>query len=226
MVVVRSTFGAGRRRAGAPRPKAIEGAVIGIAIGLLIISPLGRSSGGHFNPAVTATFWLLRGLPGQDGIAYIASQLVGSLVGVLLGWAVLGTAMADPAVDYAAIRPAAGWPGGAVFAGEAISLMLLMAAAVAFLARPALMRWTPAVVAVGVAILIAAGGWSSGGSFNPARQLGPLLFAGRFDYLWAYLLGPLAGAVILAILAPALRLPQLLTCSLCGTQPRHLAPRR
>ena len=105
---------------GLPGRKEIEGAVIGIVIGLLIISPLGRSSGGHFNPAVTATFWLLHGLPSRDGVAYIAAQLAGSLVGVL-GWAVLGTTMADSAVDYAAIQPAAGWPGGAVFAGEAIS---------------------------------------------------------------------------------------------------------
>jgi hypothetical protein len=53
-----------------------------------------------------------------------------------------------------------------------------------------------------------------------------LLFAGRSAYLWAYLLGPLAGAVILAILVLALRLPQPLTCSLCGTQPRQVAPSR
>jgi glycerol uptake facilitator-like aquaporin len=88
------------------------------------------------------------------------------------------------------------------------------------------MRWTPAVVAVGVAVLIVAGGWASGGSFNPARQLGPLLLAGRLTYLWAYVLGPLVGAVMLAILVLALRLPHPRTCSLCGTQPHHLAPRR
>ena len=68
-----------------------------------------------------------------------------------------------------------------------------MTVVVAFLDRSALMRWTPAVVATGVAVLIFAGGLTSGGSFNPARQLGPLLFAGRFSYLWAYLLGPSPG---------------------------------
>jgi Major intrinsic protein len=81
----------------------------------------------------------------------------------------------------------------------------------------------PAVVATGVAVLIFAGGLTSGGSFNPARQLGPLLFAGRFSYMWAYLLGPLAGAVILVLLAKVLGLPQPLTCNLCGTPPRDAA---
>jgi CheY-like chemotaxis protein len=133
---------------------------------------------------------------------------------------VLGAVIAHPSVDYAAIQPAAGWSGGSVFAGEAISLAVLMALVVAFLDRPALIRWTPAMVAVAVAVLIFAGGLTSGGSFNPARQFGPLLFAGRFSYLWAYLLGPIAGAVIIVALGVGVGLPQPLTCSLCGTQPR------
>jgi glycerol uptake facilitator-like aquaporin len=210
---------------GMPGRMAIDGAIIGAVVGLLIISPLGHSSGGHFNPAVTVTFWLLRGLPGRDTAAYVAAQLAGSLAGVTLGRAVLGAVSADPAVDYAAIRPAAGWSGGAVFAGEAISLAVLMAFVVAFLARPALMRWTPAVVAATVAVLIFAGGLTSGGSFNPARQFGPLLFAEWFSYLWAYMLGPLVGAVILVVLAKVVGLPRPLTCSLCGVPARDAAPK-
>jgi glycerol uptake facilitator-like aquaporin/ActR/RegA family two-component response regulator len=204
-----------------PGRMAIEGVVIGAVVGSLIISPLGRSSGGHFNPAVTVTLWLLRGVPGRDAAAYIAAQLAGSLAGVMLGRAALGAVIAHPSVDYAAIQPAAGWSGGSVFVGEAISLAALMALVVAFQDRPVLIRWTPAVVAASVAVLIFAGGLTSGGSFNPARQFGPLLFAGRFSYLWAYLLGPIAGALIIVALAVAASLPQPLTCSLCGTPPRN-----
>jgi glycerol uptake facilitator-like aquaporin len=211
---------------GTPGRLAIVGVVIGGVVGLLIISPFGRSSGGHFNPAVTLTLWLLRGLPGQDAAGYVAAQLAGSLAGVMLGRAVLGTVLADPAVNYAAIEPAVGWFSGAVFAGEAISLAVLMALVVAFLDRPAHLRWTPAAVAAGVAVLIFAGGFTSGGSFNPARQLGPLLFAGRLSYLWAYMLGPITGAVILVVLVKAVGLPQPLTCSLCGTPPRGAAPKQ
>src|SRR6266567_6799611 len=47
---------------GLPGRMAIDGVVIGTVVGSLIRSPLGRSSGGHFNPAVTVTLWLLRGL--------------------------------------------------------------------------------------------------------------------------------------------------------------------
>ncbi len=81
--------------------------------------------------------------------------------------------------------------------------------------------WTPAAVAAGVAALIFVGGLTSGGSFSPARQLGPSLFAERFSYLWAYMLGPIAGAVLLVVLARAAGLPLTLTCSLCGAPPRR-----
>jgi hypothetical protein len=63
----------------------VDGVVTGAVIALLIISPLGRSSGGHFNPAVTVTMWLLRSIPGGDVGAYVGAQLAGSVVGVLAG---------------------------------------------------------------------------------------------------------------------------------------------
>ena len=202
----------------------IDGVVTGAVIGLLIISPLGRSSGGHFNPAVTVTMWLLRGIPGEDVGAYVGAQLAGSVVGVLAGRALLGPGLATPAVAYAALRPASGWAAGAVFAGEAVSLAILMAIVVAFLARPSLARWNPAAVAASVAVLILVGGLTSGGSFNPARQLGPLVFAGLLGFLWAYLLGPVVGAILVAALIRFGGLPHPLTCSLCGTPPRDIVP--
>ena len=35
----------------------------------------------------------------------------------------------------------------------------------------------------------------SGGSFNPARTFGPMIVAGRFPGWYAYLVGPVAGAI-------------------------------
>jgi glycerol uptake facilitator-like aquaporin len=64
------------------------------------------------------TLWLLRALPGRDATAYVAAQLAGSLAGVMLGRAVPGAVVADPAVGYAAIQPATGWSSAAVFAGR------------------------------------------------------------------------------------------------------------
>jgi LmbE family N-acetylglucosaminyl deacetylase len=63
--------------------------------------------------------------------------------------------------------------------------------------------------AIGVGSYIAlAGLWAgpaSGASMNPARSLGPDLVAGHWQAWWAYLAGPLAGAVIAVGIAWILR---------------------
>ena len=68
-----------------------------------------------------------------------------------------------------------------------------------------------AFAAIGVGAYIAlAGLWAgppSGASMNPARSLGPDLVAGHWQAWWAYLAGPLAGAVIAVGIARILRGP-------------------
>jgi glycerol uptake facilitator-like aquaporin len=195
---------------------AIIALATGLLIAMIILSPMGRRSGGHLNPAVTVTFWLTRAIPTGDACAYVASQLLGSLAGVLLGRLLLGPVVAHPAVRYAALQPAAGWSGIPVFTGEAVSLALLMAAVLSVLSRPLLARWTPAVVGVAVAALIMAGGISSGGSFNPARQFGPAMFAHEWRYLMTYLIAPVLGGVALVVVRRMTGARRPLTCALCG----------
>jgi glycerol uptake facilitator protein/aquaporin Z len=66
----------------------IELLLVGVAVGLLlaglILSPLGHSSGGHLNPAISLAMWRLGVLPGRTVLPYGAAQLTGSLLGVLL----------------------------------------------------------------------------------------------------------------------------------------------
>jgi glycerol uptake facilitator-like aquaporin len=40
----------------------------------------------------------------------------------------------------------------------------------------------------------------TGGSLNPARTLGPMIVAGQFSALWVYILAPVIGAVLAAVL--------------------------
>ena len=65
------------------------------------------------------------------------------------------------------------------------------------------------IAAIGVGSYIAlAGLWGSpvsGASMNPARSLGPALVLNDWTSWWAYLLGPIAGAVIAAGIAFILR---------------------
>lgn len=57
----------------------------------------------------------------------------------------------------------------------------------------------PLAPGLAVGLMVAAGIFAtlpvSGGSFNPARTLGPMLVSMQFDGWWIYLVGPIAGAV-------------------------------
>ncbi|MGI5519262.1 aquaporin [Streptomyces sp. CA-106131] len=86
VTLFRYLFGAGSvpaRALPSPEGQLVADAVVsGTTVGLLIISPFGRRSGGHMNPAVSLVFWLMGALPGRDAAAYAASQLAGPVAGV------------------------------------------------------------------------------------------------------------------------------------------------
>jgi glycerol uptake facilitator-like aquaporin len=69
----------------------------------------GKASGGHLNPAISLAMWRFGTFPGWGVLPYVAAQLTGSLLGVLLARAAWGSSVADPPVAYAALRPAPGW---------------------------------------------------------------------------------------------------------------------
>jgi glycerol uptake facilitator-like aquaporin len=203
VVLVRFLFGPGSvlTEAGAGRllPLVLDGMGTGIVLALLIASPLGRLSGGHFNPAVSITLWLVGALPQREAAKYVAGQFAGALLGVAFARIVVGASVASSSVRYARVEPTGGWSGAAATAGEAASLLMLMVVVLAVVGRPRLAASLPAVVGTSVAVLIVAGGMTSGGSFNPARAFGPALLSGDVRGGWPYVAGPLIGAVCTAL---------------------------
>src|SRR4029453_5436793 len=67
---------------------------MGMPLGLtalgIVVSPWGRRSGAHINPAFTLTYWRLGKVAHWDAVFYIAAQFVGGLAGVLLMVPLLG----------------------------------------------------------------------------------------------------------------------------------------
>ena len=60
---------------------------VALAFGFAILAgvyALGHISGAHFNPAVTAGFWIGRRFPAADVLPYVAAQIVGALGAALL----------------------------------------------------------------------------------------------------------------------------------------------
>lgn len=65
-------------------------------------------------------------------------------------------------------------------------------------------RVAPAAVGPAIGFALAAavliGGPVSGGAVNPARALGPEIVSGTFTGWWAYIVGPVVGALLAAVI--------------------------
>jgi hypothetical protein len=58
--------------------RALMGAGMGLAIIAIIISPWGKQSGGHFNPAITVAFYRLGKVEFWDAWFYLSAQFTGA----------------------------------------------------------------------------------------------------------------------------------------------------
>jgi glycerol uptake facilitator protein/aquaporin Z len=173
----------------------VIGVISGAVLTGLILTPIGRRCGGHMNPAVTVTLWLMGSFPGRRVVPYVLAQLAGSVAGAGLALLAWGSAAMHPMVAVGAIRPAAAWQPAAVFAAEFGAMGAVVLVFGFFLVRHGLARLVPYVIGLSVGAVIAILGPLSGGSINPARQLGPAVFAGQTTDLWIYLVAPVLGAV-------------------------------
>ncbi|WP_228120376.1 MIP/aquaporin family protein [Streptomyces fagopyri] len=174
----------------------VIGAFSGTVLTVLVLTPAGRRSGGHMNPAVTVSLWLMGAFPGRDVLPYVLAQLAGSAAGTGLARLAWGRPVTLPPVDYAAIGPAPAWQPSAVFLAEAGSMAAIVLVVGFLLARTRLAHLLPYAVGLSVALVITLLGTRSGGSVNPARQFGPALLAGRTEDLWIYLVAPVLGAAL------------------------------
>jgi aquaporin Z len=185
-----------------PASRALPGwsrlVLIGIAFGALAaavaLSPIGRRSGAHLNPAVTLGFFLRNHTPGRDLLGYVLAQVLGALVGASAFNAVWRTWSSG--IHGARTAPASGLPGFGVVGIEAALTFGLLTVVFVMVSSSRTARWTPAVVTGALAGLIWAGAPHTGASMNPARSLGPDVATGVFPVIWAYFVGPLVGAAL------------------------------
>jgi len=194
----------------------VRRALIGIAMGLtaiaLIYSPLGKRSGAHLNPAVTATFWRLGRMGNRDAVFYVLAQFAGGTIGVMLFATFAGRAIvADTSVNYIVTVP--GMSGRWVaFAAEALISAVLMFTVLTVSNRPALNRYTGLFAGSLVALYIAFEAPLSGMSMNPARTLASAFAANVWMDTWIYFLAPLGGMLAAAELYLAMRGASAILC--------------
>ena len=177
-------------------------APIGIgAILMVMVYMGGHISGAHYNPAVTIAV-LIRGKIGsKDSMLYIGAQLLGSFAAAMLFNLIWGISIGGPRpnLEINILKPLA----IEIVFTFALALVVL---SVATSKKTAGNHYYG--IAIGCTVLAGAiaGGSISGGAFNPAVGIGPILVDQFFgscncnpaQFLWLYIVGPIVGAVAAA----------------------------
>ena len=176
-----------------------------IAIGAVLMVMVymgGHISGAHYNPAVTLAVFLRGKIGAKDAGIYIVTQILGSLAAALLFNLIWGVSIGGPKpnTEINVLKPLA----IEIVFTFALALVVL---SVATSKKTAGNHYYG--IAIGCTVLAGAiaGGGISGGAFNPAVGIGPILidqFLGSchcnpMQFLWIYLAGPFAGAAGAAV---------------------------
>src|SRR3546814_859464 len=168
---------------------------------------IGPITGCHINPAITVSMLIAGKIKGGDAVGYIIGQFVGAILGAgvlyFIQKGLPGFAMSEWALG------ANGWGEGylagysltSAFIAETVLTFLFLF--VIFAVTSKLGNSTMAGLAIGLTLvlihLVAIP--ITGTSVNPARSLGPALFAGgkALSQLWLFFVAPLLGGILAAL---------------------------
>ena len=183
---------------------------VAFAFGLAVTAmayAIGPISGCHINPAVTVSMWVAGRMERDEAVGYIIAQLIGGIVGAIL--IVLIATGRTGGYDIATHGLGQnGW--GAGYGGEYSVVAAIITELVAtFIFTLVILGVTqpldtishhPAGLIIGLTLVIIHVVFIpvTGVSVNPARSLGPALFAGghAISQLWLFIIVPPIGGAI------------------------------
>lgn len=176
------------------------------AFGLTIVGMaycVGNVSGCHINPAVSLAVLLTGGMEKKDFLGYVVGQCIGSIAAtaVLAGIFNLG-GVEDITGGYGSN----GLTGvnGSIIAGLLVEIILTFIFIMVILGVTSKKAnhgsFAGIVIGFSLVLVHILGIGLTGTSVNPARSLGPALFAGgsALTSLWVFIVGPFVGAVLAA----------------------------
>lgn len=177
------------------------------AFGLVIVGMaycVGNVSGCHINPAVSLACLISGRMGVADFIFYVISQILG---------AISGAACLKIIFSMGQVKDMTGGLGSNGLAGvsESIPAGLIVEVLLTFIFVLVILGVTDSKyshgsfggVVIGFALVMVhiLGIGLTGTSVNPARSIGPALFAGgdALKYLWVFIVGPLVGGALAAL---------------------------
>jgi aquaporin Z len=187
---------------------------VALAFGLTLLTmafAVGHISGAHFNPAVTAGAWAGGRLLGSDVIPYWIAQVLGAIAAAAVLYAVAsghaGFSLADgfAANGYGDLSPGK-YDVVACFIAEVVATFFFLLIILGSTHRLVPTGFAPIPIGLALTLVNLITIPVTNTSVNPARSIGPALFAGGpyIAQLWLFIIAPLIGAVAAGLVTRAL----------------------
>lgn len=176
---------------------------------LAMIAAFGHISYAHFNPAVSVGFFVLRRISFKGLLLYWSAEFSGATFASFLHMLIFGNTH-----SFGMTRPSMSFAPS--FLLEAIGTFMLMSVITVVATDERVHKALPALaVGTTVTVISIVFGPMSGGSFNPARTMGPGIFSGVFTHMPMYfsasILGGAAGAFITRMIIGNREIPSAVT---------------
>ena len=171
--------------------------VTSVAFGLVIVAmaySIGNVSGCHINPAVSIAMLCAKKMNLKDFIGYVVAQFLGAIAGAGVLMAVVG--------DAGKLGTNALYNGNAIssFIIEAVLTCIFVLAILGVTSKKEFGGVAGLVIGGALTLVHLLGINFTGTSVNPARSFGPALVAGNLSGIWVFLLAPLVGGILAAVL--------------------------
>ncbi len=188
---------------------------VALAFGLTVLTmafAVGHISGGHFNPAVTAGVWAAGRFKTADIIPYWIVQIAGAIAAAAVlyviasgreGFSLAGGFASNGFGDLS--------PGKysllACFLTEVLATFFFLTIIIGSTSARAPAGFAPIAIGLGLTLIHLITIPVTNTSVNPARSIGPALFAGgaHIAQLWLFIIAPIIGAVLAGWVSKALQ---------------------
>ncbi len=188
---------------------------VALAFGLTVLTmayAVGHISGGHFNPAVTAGLWAGGKFKAVDVVPYWVAQIGGAIAAAALLYVIAsgrdGFSLAGgfAANGYGALSPGK-YSMIAGFLTEVVATFFFLMIILGCTSARAPAGFAPLAIGLALTLIHLVTIPVTNTSVNPARSIGPALFAGGeyIAQLWLFIAAPLLGAVLAGVVSRLLQ---------------------
>jgi aquaporin Z len=186
---------------------------VALSFGLVLLAlayAIGPVSGCHVNPAVTLGVLLRGGINATEAGGYWVAQILGGIAGAALLRCMTGFGkVKDQTGGFGTNDWGKSVSGPGAFVLEVVLTFLLVFVVLLVTHRAAAPGFAGLAIGLSLTVIHLVGIPLDGTSVNPARSIGPALFHGgdSLTHLWLFIVAPLIGAAVAALLVPLLTPP-------------------